>query len=264
MDELWVPCSEMVDIAGVRPPIKIVPHSTDLEDFRQTYNELNIPQLKNKFVFYFVGEYNRRKNLAALIKAFHIEFEPDEPVELVLKVNKPGMSAEALAEEMVQFCNGIKEGLRLYKEDRYKKEIIITLQLPRPDLLSVHQAGDCFVCPSRGEAWCIPAFEAMAMGNLVISTAVGGPKDYIDSDWNGLLVNGSMEPVFGQHETVAEFGTARERWMDVSVASLAKAMRYMYSKDKDERACMEMNAWTSAAKYSHDKIGQKMKEFLNV
>ena len=32
------------------------------------------------------------------------------------------------------------------------------------DIYSIHSSCDCFVMPSYGEAWCIPAFDAMGFG----------------------------------------------------------------------------------------------------
>jgi glycosyltransferase involved in cell wall biosynthesis len=155
MDEVWVPCIDMSFIHGINKPINIVPHTFDLEPYNKVYQKLNIPQLNNRFVFYFIGEYNRRKHIGALLRAFHTEFEPEEGVELVLKVNKSGISDKDLATEMVGFCNKIKENMRIYSNiDRYKSEIIITTYISEEDMLRLHANCDCFVNPSYGESWC--------------------------------------------------------------------------------------------------------------
>jgi len=118
--------------------------------------------------------------------------------------------------------------------------------------------------PSYGEAWNIPAFEAMAMGNLVIASGTGGMKDYIDSERTGFLVKGNMEPIFGQMETLPEFGTARERWFEISVGSLAKTMRRVYNMDKIKQANIRTEAHISIENYSYKTIGEKIKDLLNV
>ena len=76
----------------VNKNVKIVNHASNLDKYRQSYEPFDIPHLKNKFVFYFIGELNKRKNLEALLKAFHLEFKRHEDVELVLKINIPGLS----------------------------------------------------------------------------------------------------------------------------------------------------------------------------
>ena len=78
MDEAWVINQQMVDASirsGVTIPIKIIPHASDTDKFNKAYTKFEIPQIDNTFVFYFVGELIRRKNLVALLKAFHIEFD---------------------------------------------------------------------------------------------------------------------------------------------------------------------------------------------
>ena len=267
MDELWVPCNSMRKNAwqnGINKPIRLVPHTCDTSIYSKTYEKLNLP-VQDSFTFYFIGEYGLRKHLAALLRAFHTEFSPEEPVELVLKVNKFGMNPEMLAEEMKNFCNKIKENLRLYADPkRYKPEIIITIDIPREEILRLHSTLNCFVVPSYGEAWCHPAFEAMAMGNMVIASATGGMLDYIDSERNGFLINGSMEPVFGEKETFPGFGTSREQWFNISISSLMKTMRRVYELSSDKKERVQREAKLSAEKYSYDTIGKQMKELLNV
>jgi glycosyltransferase involved in cell wall biosynthesis len=267
MDEIWVPCSSMIKdgfASGITKPIKLVPHTFNIEEYKNKYPKLNLP-IANKFTFYFVGEFNRRKHLSALIKAFHTEFSIEEPVELVLKVNKYGTSPDNLANEIKNFCNQIKDGLKLYKDpSRYKPEIIITVDIPREDLLRLHATCDCFVVPSYGEAWCIPAWEAMAMGKLVIASATGGMLDYIDSERNGFLVGGSMEPAFGQMDTFEEFGTAREQWFDISTRQLMQTMRRVYELSPSRKAEIGLEGHMSAFKYGYTQIGNLIKELLNV
>lgn len=267
MDELWMPCQSMINDCGVNRIIKnvrLVPHTFDTSTYAVEYQKLNLP-VKDKFVFYFIGEFNRRKNLGALIKAFHTEFSPEEPVELVLKVNKFGVSAENLGTDIKNFCNGIKDGLKLYKDpQRYKPEIIITVDIPREDIMRLHSTCDCFVCTSHGEAWNLGLFDSMGMGKLVISSATGAMLDYIDSERNGFLVGGKMEPVFGQPETFEEFGTSRERWFDISVSALMATMRRVYELPHERKKTVSTEARSSAKKYDYEIVGQQMKELLNV
>lgn len=272
MDEIWCPCTSMCsDLSNtglykstpwINKPIHFVPHVFDLSKYNKKYDELNIPQLKNKFVFYFIGEFSIRKRLAALLRAFHTEFSPHEPVELVLKVNKPNVDSETLAKEVVQFCNQIKENLRLYKDvNKYKPEIVITVHLGENELMSLHQMCDCFVISSYGEGWCIPGFDSMAMGNIVVSGNHGGMADYINHEKTGYLVDGRYEPVFGQHETFPEFGTAHEKWFDISVTDLMEKMRTAYNNKNSK---IRYNAREHAKHYDYNTIGHKMKELLHV
>ena len=62
----------------------------DITKFDKEHNKLpHIPT--DTFNFYFIGEYIERKNLDALIVAFHREFDRREPVNLIIKTNSGGM-----------------------------------------------------------------------------------------------------------------------------------------------------------------------------
>jgi len=267
MDEIWVPCTSMEKTcaeSGITKKTFVVPHTFNTSDYETKYAKLGLP-INNKFVFYFIGEFNKRKHLSPLIRAFHTEFKLYEPVELVIKVNKFNMSADELASEIKGFCNKIKDNLRLYKDPlRYKPEIIITVNISREDILRLHSSCDCFVCPSYGEAWNIPCWEAMAMGNMVIASATGGMLDYIDSERNGFLVKGSTEPLFGQTETFDEFGTARENWFEISTLELMKTMRRVYEMSSNKKNKIRMEAKSSSKQYDYKVVGNLMKEWLNV
>ena len=267
MDEIWVPCTSIIDNArenGITKPMFLVPHTFDTSIYDKEYTKLNLP-LNKKFTFYFIGEMNKRKHLSALINAFHSEFEKQELVELVIKVNKFGSTIDSLANDLKSFCNQVKDGLRLYKDlSRYKPEILITSNISREEILRLHASCDCFVMPSYGEAWCIPAWEAMAMGKLVIASATGAMLDYIDPERNGFLVGGTIEPVFGNNETFEEFGTAREKWFDISITQLKKTMRRVYEMDQKRKDKVRTEAKLSAKLYDYDKIGKLMKERLSV
>jgi glycosyltransferase involved in cell wall biosynthesis len=263
MDELWVPCTSMLNMEGVKPPMKLVPHTFNMDKYNKPYSTLQISQFQDKFIFYFVGEHSRRKHLAALLRAYSTEFMASEPVLLVVKVNKPGLNAQELGQEMTGFSNKIKDNLRLYQNSElYPDEIFITAYMQEEELMSLHQAADCFVCPSFGEAWCIPAFDAMAMGNIVVATRTGGPADYIQHNQNGYTIEGLMEPVFGEHDGFATFGTSRELETSIPIFKLQKTMRYIF-ENRDKLDVLRQNAKDSAHKYSYEQVGNTMKELIH-
>jgi glycosyltransferase involved in cell wall biosynthesis len=161
MDEVIVfnrQSAEACRASGVTVPVGVVPHAVDLSRFQKSYPPLE--QLKpyreaGDFLFYFVGEFVRRKNLSSLVKAFHLEFDPSEPVQLVIKTSSPGVSPDACHAKVDEMCRHVKENLRLYPTlDHYKSELIITERLSQEGLMRLHSGCDCNVTPSFGEAWC--------------------------------------------------------------------------------------------------------------
>ncbi len=160
-----------------------------------------------------------------------MEFEPYEPVNLVIKTSGASL-------DMVQgFCQHVRKGLKL--RQTYKEEVVICGKLQHEDYLSVFNQCHSFVMPSRGEAFCIPALEAMAIGIPVIYTC------------------------FGSVQSLPTLDTARSDWQEISIRELCAAMRSAYSKWNSEQAKQESLAAQKAAQdYDHKIIGQKIKELL--
>ena len=59
---------------------------------------------------------------------------------------------------------------------------------PSNDTAPLYRAADLAVVPSHWESFGISAVEAMATGLPVVASAVGGLKDYLVDNGNGLLV----------------------------------------------------------------------------
>ena len=258
MDEIWVPtesCRSACIQSGVTKEVKIAPHSLDTSK----YNEIKylekgskIENLLHTFNFAFVGEFVERKNIQALVKAFHMEFEPDEPVNLYIKTSQQSL------DYVQNYFTQIKSGLKLRKN--YKEEVVICGQLSKDDYLSVLAQCHSFVMPSRGEGFCIPALEAMAMGIPVIYTEGTGMDDFC----YGTSVKSSEAPCFGAMSTMEYLYTANEKWREVDVQELMVSMREAFMKRdtgtaaENSRICLERSK-----EFSHESIGSKLKEILN-
>lgn len=157
MDEIWVINQQMKEslIGDMQKEISVVPHTFDMDIFCRKWEPL--PQIQalreqGDFVFYTIGEFVRRKNFEALIGAFLTEFEEHEPVKLVIKTNKSGLSPQECSEEVKTFVENAKKYLKLPRKKA--NCIIITDFLRQDDVFRLHNSCDCFVQPSHGEAWC--------------------------------------------------------------------------------------------------------------
>lgn len=271
MDRAWV-TNDSSRVAsqngGTRIPIDVLPYAADVTKYQKRYAPLPFKDgIKDDFVFYFIGEYNKRKNFGAILQAFHLEFEPEEDVQLVLKFSCPIPIKDDV--EAIRFKNEIDNYIRKTKEmmkihdspDRYKGEIVFYNSMTETDIMRLHASGDCFVCPSYGEAWCIPAFDAMAMGKTPIVTNHGGFLEYIDYS-TGYLVDSISTPVFNmENHSAPDMFTSRENWRQVDIDNLRLAMRVAY---KDRGSNRKVAAGIKRAyEFSYDKVGAKMLEKLN-
>lgn len=268
MDQVWVCNRSMLRPAldsYVYKPMAVVPLCFDLSDYSQRYEPYPIPDTQGKFVFYTIGEVIRRKNLAGLLKAFHLEFTPNEPVCLMIKGNIVGASQMDSSRAIKAIVEEVKRGMRLYPNpDDYLNEVVVTQWLDREKMMRLHKTGDCFVLPSYGEAWGIPGFEAMALGNPVILTDEGGPADYIKHRENGLLIPSRPEPVFMRPEEIPapDIWVGNEEWQVPSIDKLRKQMRTVYTSPQ-LRETMGINGIDRAHDYSFAKVGQQMKNLLD-
>jgi len=258
MDEIWVPtqsCRSACIHSGVKKNVEVAPHSLDISQYdsaKYIENGPKIENLLNTFNFAFVGEFSERKNVQALARAFHSEFDTDEPVNLFVKTSNQTL------DYVQNYFNQIRQGLKLRKN--YKEEVVICGNLEASDYISVLSQCHSFVMPSRGEGFCIPALEAMAIGIPVIFTEGTGMDDFCYGSW----VKSTNSPCFGAMSTLEYLYTANESWKEIDIESLMVCMRNAFMKWKTETATKEsQDALKRARQFSHKEVGLKLKEILN-
>lgn len=254
MDEMWSPClatQSACRISGVKKPINIVPHSLDISAYLHADFTKKLQELENSFNFIFVGEFVERKNIQALLIAFHSEFRNNEPVNLVLKTSKQSV------DYINSYCENVKRGLKLRKN--YKKEIVISGKLRFNDYLSVIKQCHSFVMPSRGEAFCIPLLESMALGIPAIYTANTGMEDFA----YGTRIHSNKRQCFGCVDSPNYLDNANSSWYEIDIQQLKFAMRGQYMKWRTKKEKTEREeAIETALKLDHKVVGQKIKDIL--
>lgn len=253
MDEIWVPsrnCYGACRMSGVKSDIKLVPHSLDIESYKVGSDKI-IQELMHTFNFIFVGEFIERKNIQALIRAFHSEFYFNEPVNLLIKTSRQTI------DYIKNYIGSIKNGLKIRK--KYKDELLISGKLSKPDYISILKQCHSFVMPSRAEGFCIPALEAMAVGMPVIFNSNTGMEDFA----YGTMLRSRITPCFGAVDTIPFLDSSNSDWYEVDINDLRNAMRGAYMKWNTESSEIEKyRAIENAKEYDHKIIGQKIKDIL--
>ena len=264
LDEAWVINNQMVQASknsGVEIPIKVVPHACDFSKFEKGHKKMDFPNAENNFIFYTIADLNKRKNLEAFIKAFHAEFDPSEPASIIIKSHKYGLDPDETATQIKNMCDKIKMGLKKFASiSDYKEDLIVTDFISDQDIYRIHKSCDCFVMPSYGEAWCIPAFDAMGFGKTPICTNIGGMADFIGDA--GFLVEGAMEPVCDMLDTFPDLFTGNEDWCSVSIQGLRECMRHVYESQGALKK-MKRSGLKRAYEYSYKNIGNLIKGLLD-
>ena len=126
-------------------------------------------------------------------------------------------------------------------------------------MLRLHRSCDCFVAPSFGEAWCIPAFDAMCMGNTPIVNHCTGLHEFVNNS-NGWLVDNTAEPVFGMTHGFSDLYMGNEDWWNINIRHLRECMRKAYTTDRSKKRA---TCFQRREEFSYEKVGNRMKELLD-
>lgn len=262
MDAVFVPnfyCKQVLKYSGVTKTIYEVPEAINIDQLNDCVAIHPIrEQFKDKFIFLAVSEWTKRKNIEAIIRAFHTEFSPGEAVELVIKTTPAGMSNPQ--QDINTKLETIKSGLKLYKDNwRYKKENIICGFLSEADMLVLLNSADAYVSASRAEAFNISLAQSMALGKICIAPDHSG-QDYVN-DKNAYVVKSYPQDCFGAVDTLPDLYSAAEGWWDISIPSLRECMRSAYEK-RTLNLRKQQQAQKDMLKYGLDKVGEVYRRSL--
>jgi len=135
----------------------------------------------------FVGELREKKGLATFLSAY-AQINKRQPASLLIVGEVRESEDKKWFDEFLQSNPNLK--------------IIVTGYISHNDLPAYYSLMDVFVHPSLRDGMPNAVLEAMACGKTVIATPVGGVKDVLVDEVNGLLVN--VNDAEGLAEKVAE------------------------------------------------------------
>lgn len=285
MDEIWVPCiqnAQAVKNSGVTVPVKILPCSCDTTRFKNKVEPLDIKQIKNKCVFYTIGDMNRRKNIISILRAFYSAFSLRDDVVLLIKTNIPGKKSDESMNILKSTINDIKKSLHIYMKHSYYPPVLgVTDFISDKKMDQLHQSCNVFVSASHGEAWGIPAHDAMCFGNPVILSNWGSYPElmykqsgsYWESSKNefkwpgdvecGWLIKGQLTSCFGMIDSFPDLYTGSEMWYDPDICHLMECMKNAYNEWQDGKINIRgKSAHNRGLDFSHKNVGTIAKELL--
>ncbi|HTQ99554.1 MAG TPA: glycosyltransferase [Candidatus Acidoferrum sp.] len=187
VDEVWVSTQHTYN--SLRPvcskPLQVMPMAVELGEVMPFANRklarahFKLPQAAKLFCFAFdLNSYIHRKNpqacIDAFLQAFPLQAKAGADVGLVIKVHKPVRK------------NPLWERLKKLAA-RDPRIHIIEGTLPRPELLALYQACDCFVSLHRAEGFGRGLAEALQLGLHVICTGYSGNVDFCHPPYADLV-----------------------------------------------------------------------------
>lgn len=254
--------------SGVTVPVKKIPHTFDiapytLDDIDKISSPSDSNFLKDKFIFYNISQFAAKKGIDILLRSYLGGFHGHEDTLLILKtyINMGG-DRNYEREKLCQYITNVKQGMRL-PEGGYPKIMLITKTLTKEQIRKIHKTGDCYVCSSRGEGWCIPAFDALAYGNKLVTTTWGGMGEFallpdnMACRKNVYPVHYSIEPLVGQNHADPELYTSFESVAEPSVNSMINMMRKAYN-DRNF-----INPPPDLMRFDHSTVGPEMLQLIN-
>lgn len=255
MDDLWVMSLEDADTADLNDlSASVVRFSIDPDKYNPLLRTGEIVELSsNQYNFVFVGDWNKRKDILSLLRAYYTEFHPSEPVGLLIKLTSS--DTNRCLQEFNKLNDYVRSGLKIRKN--YQNISVVCGDMEFEHYTSILNQCHCFICPSHGESCCIPAVEAQALGLDVIATQGIGLETYL---MHGFIVQSSTDDCFGMESSLPEIQTAKEQWRQINVSQLRVAMRSFYQNEK-------WNKLEKSQKYkevfNHKYVGEEIKWILS-
>jgi glycosyltransferase involved in cell wall biosynthesis len=217
-DRVWVPttynaetfAAAGVDAAKIRVvPIGIAAHTYDPD------GELFALADRRRTTFLSTFEWSERKGADVLLHAWAAAFRSDDDVTLYLRTGKDAASADATITQAFAAT-----GLR---REELAPIVLLHEALPDAAYRALFRSVDAFVLTSRGEGFCVPILEAMALGKPVIGTGFGGSADFL-SEATGFPIPARIVPIDAAFSRKVPLYRL-QRWNDPSVTAAAAAMR---------------------------------------
>jgi glycosyltransferase involved in cell wall biosynthesis len=252
--EVWVPCNRNREAflnSGVKR-VRTVPCPYDPEAPGTAQipfprgNEL-VPDGRR---FYSIGKWEPRKNHVLLLRAFVRAFGPRDRASLLIKTSEWGEwrnypSIERAMRELVHEASA----LGWTTEQLNRRIRIICDKLPVERIHKIHKENNIYVSASHGEAWDVPAFEAVSAGNRLLYTW-GGPEDFA-TPAEDIQIPYMLAPCHQQYGWEPD-----AKWADVELDDLVSALR---SAEAPERRRHPSTLYPRFGRYA---VGTQMRSAL--
>lgn len=171
-NEVWVPTAhvkQVFEASGVKVPVYVVPH-TLLRGLEKFYNA---PPLSSEVTrLYTIGSWNARKNVEQLLRAyFAVGWTAESPVKFTVHVVPPTRDVHAIGAAGWVAQEAAKN---LYMSASSPQVLpsfgLLTTPRSFDKIYTFHCDNHAFVTASCGEGFCIPVYEALALGNVVVAS----------------------------------------------------------------------------------------------
>lgn len=258
--ECWVPCEhnqELLRRVGVER-VRVVPHPYDPDEDICKLTQ-RAAQGGDRKRFYAIGAWQPRKGFNELLGAFLRAYGPSQ-ASLTIKFSggqwhdypSPEHSVASWLEDGEVRRNGwTSKQIAVHQNPMEPPpNTVVTLlggRIRRSRIVELHYRNNIYVCSSRGEAWCLPAFEAKLAGNRLVHVAYGGTADFADP--------GDIEVPYKLVDVPRSYNwEPQAQWADFEQEALKRAL---IDAEPPERFAIPE---TFPQRFSQEAIGTQMRE----
>jgi glycosyltransferase involved in cell wall biosynthesis len=230
LDGLWVLCSKNAD--------ELRRHGVEATVIPPCYRDDDPVRLARRYKargpneplkFYWIGRNEPRKAMDNVVRAFLRAFKEPGEATLTLKMSPIKWRGDTLSvEDVIR-----QEFNRPFLPDELLDPTmfgihIIDARLTREEMAELHASHHVYVSASRGEGWDLPAFEAKLVGNRVISTDSGGPRDFLHAEEGDHLI-----PATGEVPAHPRYWWGPgATYIDYDLNEIVKAMRVVHDTEQ--------------------------------
>lgn len=244
-----------------RTSVRVVPHACDTDPlaYPNPVDAVKSGPPYETYRFYYIGAWNVRKNPEGVIRAYLRAFTRDDDVELV--IHSAGAPPSAVSLAVLAATGG--------PMDEEARIVFSNQELVSEGIRALHMRSDCFVSASRGEAWNIPAFDAMMHRNHIIVPECQGTGEFLDGT-SASYVTTSITPAAGEcrlhYESTGEcrafyMGSqgldVRSSWGDPNLIEMAHMMRKAY----EHRPRLEVR-YDPAKRFGRAAVGKMIRDLI--
>ncbi len=248
-------CKNLIVEGGVKKPVKVIYLGVDKRFYK---NDVNMFLKDNSFKFINVSAPHclgkrDRKGLDILLNSFKQEFGDDPKVTLILKIN-------TIYADLYNRQQGRDFILDDYITDllprgtKKNNIVLLTNYFDTAILNNFYNSVDCGVFPARAEGFNFPAAEMIKIGKPVITTEFSGHSEFSDKRLQTKILG--MWPL-----DYCVYPYEDSEFSEPDINHLRKLMRQVYENYQEEKKLAEEHSKT-ISKFTWDKVGERMEEFL--
>jgi glycosyltransferase involved in cell wall biosynthesis len=269
-DLIMVPCDDNVracTIAGVLPPVVKIPHTFDINKYKELSTPFDMPGFEAHFKFLSICQIAKKKGIDALLMSYLSEFTSTDNVVLILKVYFGPNDGEGERQAFLGQIQAIKDALRL-PGDKYPRIYVVHALNSDEAINRLYATSDCYILPSRGEGFSITHMDALGYGKPAIGLDIGGTREFL-SNANGWLVPSDFSPCHSMPHPHSFMYTALDNWAEPKLLDIRRAMRQAF-QEWNVAKTTGIGAWINRCNsaretvnnFSYGEIGHKMQSAL--